>query len=193
MGIINTEIYDKIKMSLPCAAEVLTIKIDQMVPLPLHHRIRLDIVFKEENLHSSRYSNEELLSKSEEQLRAIFIDFKRYFEENFSAKDSDENINGFEEDLSNAASYLFIRPLELRMFLSGHQDLEKIIKSTIDRHSSLVDLSTKVLNRDYGNFADYLDGLNMTGIDEDSYLWWVSSLSRTIRDYIFVGIYCSFA
>lgn len=178
-------------MSLPCAAEILTVKIDEMVPLPLHHKIRLNAMSMCEEASSSNYSDEELTLKSEVQLRAILVDFGRYFKENFSII-LDENISSLEEDVSNAASYLFIRPLEFRMFLSGYQDLDLTVRSIIDRHSSLVDLSIKILNRDYDDCAEYLNNLSAIGIDNDSYLWWVSSLNCTIRDYIFARIYCSF-
>jgi hypothetical protein len=179
-------------MSLPCAAEILTVRIDEMIPLPLHHRVRLNGVFKTDKLHSKKYSNEELDSKSKDQLQAVLTDFKRYFEINFPVI-LDENLNGFEDDVSNAASYLFIRPLELRLFLSGYTGLDQTVASIIDRHSLLIDFSLRVLEKSYANFAEYQEALRSMGISEDSYLWWASSLHLSIRDYIFMGIYSSFA
>lgn len=173
-------------MTLPSAAEILAIGFDEMIPLPIHHRIRLSMIFREEFMHSDKYSDEGLLSRTSAQLYAVVTDFKQHFDTYFSIV-SDSNLNVFEEEVSNAASYLFVQPIEFRMFLSGHRELDDIVSSIIDRHQALIDITVMILDRTYCT-TEVQAALAVIGVSDPGYLWWASSLVPSLRDYILTAL-----
>lgn len=168
----------------PSIAEILTFKVDEMVPLPLHYKLRLKRIFKDRFIYSSDYSDEQLILKSEMYLQAILIDFKKYFDENFSII-SDVNADDFQRDINNVVSYLSIERRDFLFFILEYHDLDVTIQSIIDRHLFLVDFTIQRINREHHDCLECKETLSKEGIEYDNYKRWLSALTRTGCDYIF--------
>ena len=169
-------------MTLSSAIEILTVRVDEMISLPIHHRIRLHSTFKGQPIYSDNYSDQELVTRTGQVLVEMLASFKEYFQIHFSLV-TDINLNSYEADIRNAVGYLFILPIEFRMFLLEKRTTEQVVVSIIERHQSLINITIDILNQAL-SITEIEAALMLVGVSHDVYLYWTSALSPVFRDHV---------